>query len=613
MHFLKNLFKPKYSPIQTQLTITSANGFHLRPIAKFAHETKQFKATITLIAHNQEVSATQVPQILSLSLEKNETFILKLIGEEAQKANEHLSNFFIQLMQNDVEIKAIEQECDNYEADAIQGITISKGIGIGTLTNYVKYKTHYALNDSLSLEKALEQTAQDLERLYEANKQKEEAKIFLAQKALLESELFQKNFKYIDEEIKKLEGTKFESRIADYHDLKKRIESYMGINTEYKLPNEDIDSIIVVDELLPSEVEKLSLIPAVKGVILRKGSSNSHASILLRSFKIPSIICHEKITSTGEYYSSILDANAGQFIDVPTEADFKKAEQKALTYKTTEKESYQNRFESTKTKAGKTIKILANITDINSAKEAKEQGANGIGLLRTEFLFTKIKPTLEEQTQAYKTIFELFDEITIRTLDIGGDKSLPYINIEKEDNPFLGIRGIRFSLQEQTLFKEQLLAIFQAHNHKKIKIMFPMVSTPEEFNHAKTIAHEVAKKHNIQIDNIQFGIMLEVPSVIFALKEFDQMVDFYSIGTNDLTQYLFAIERTHPTLHIDVTSPIIMNALKTIIEQIKKPISICGELAGVEEATQQLITMGYTTLSVSSKLIPSLKERIRNV
>jgi phosphoenolpyruvate-protein kinase (PTS system EI component) len=140
-----------------------------------------------------------------------------------------------------------------------------------------------------------------------------------------------------------------------------------------------------------------------------------------------------------------------------------------------------------------------------------------------------------------------------------------------------------------------------------------MVSTPEEFNHAKTIAHEVAKKHNIQIDNIQFGIMLEVPSVIFALKEFDQMVDFYSIGTNDLTQYLFAIERTHPTLHIDVTSPIIMNALKTIIEQIKKPISICGELAGVEEATQQLITMGYTTLSVSSKLIPSLKERIRNV
>ena len=269
---------------------------------------------------------------------------------------------------------------------------------------------------------------------------------------------------------------------------------------------------------------------------------------------------------------------------------------------------------STQTKEGKTIEILANIADVASAKEAKALGADGIGLLRTEFLFKEIKPTLKEQTTAYSEIFNLFDEVTIRTLDIGGDKSLPYIHIEKENNPFLGIRGIRFSLQEQILFKEQLLAIGLAlPSHTTIKIMFPMVSTTKEFTQAKSIALELYKEHHIETTFIQFGIMLEVPSVIFALKEFDQIVDFYSIGTNDLTQYLFAIERTHPTLSVDASSPILMNVLKQIIENTQRPISICGELAGLEEATQQLILMGYNTLSVSAKLIPQLKERIRNV
>ena len=142
--------------------------------------------------------------------------------------------------------------------------------------------------------------------------------------------------------------------------------------------------------------------------------------------------------------------------------------------------------------------------------------------------------------------------------------------------------------------------------------MFPMVSSVEEFNQAKQIAQEVARENNVDISNIKFGIMLEVPCVIFALQEFDKVVDFYSIGTNDLTQYLFAIERTHPRLHVSVTSPMLMVALKTIKDNITKPVSICGELAGIEESTIKLLAMGYDTLSVSAKLIPSLKERIRD-
>ncbi len=616
MNFLKKLLK-KPTPIQTTLTITSSNGFHLRPIAQFVNEVKKFDATVTIIAHNQEVSATQVPKILALALDKDESFTLRCMGKEAKEASEYLSAFFVQLMEDDKEEKEIIQEEEIYEAQSIQCISISKGIGVGVLVSYFKEKTYSTQGECLSLKDALTQTEKDLNELYEKNRERAEAEIFLAQKSLLDSELFQENFENIDKEIDKLRGGKFESRIADYQDIRKRIESYMGINHLFILPNGDeTPCIIVADELLPSEVEELSKLNVV-GVILLKGSPTSHTSILLRSFNIPSIISHKNIFSTGEYVYSILDASSGQFIDVPTEEDFKKAEAKALNYKNKEEQSYKNRFKSTQTKSGKSIKILANITDLTSAKEAKELGADGIGLLRTEFLFTQTKPTIEEQTKAYSEIFNLFNEITIRTLDIGGDKSLPYINIEKEDNPFLGIRGIRFSLQEQVLFKEQLLAIYNAVGsvtpNKTIKIMFPMVSNPNEFIQAKTIAQEVAKTNKIDITNIQFGIMLEVPSVIFALKEFNLLVDFYSIGTNDLTQYLFAIERTHSTLQVDATSPMLMSALKSIAQQVEKPISICGELAGLEEATEQLIKMGYNTLSVSSKLIPSLKEKIREI
>ena len=159
-------------------------------------------------------------------------------------------------------------------------------------------------------------------------------------------------------------------------------------------------------------------------------------------------------------------------------------------------------------------------------------------------------------------IFTLFDDITVRTLDVGGDKALPYITLEKEDNPFLGVRGVRLFKTHPEIMEEQLHAMFVAAQNKKIKIMFPMVSSVEEFVDAKTFAEDIAKKHHLDIDNIDFGIMIEVPSVLFLLEELNKVVDFYSIGTNDLTQYLFAIERTHPTLKTDDLSPAVFHAWK---------------------------------------------------
>ena len=614
-NFLKKLFN-KQEVITTPLTITSSNGFHLRPIAKFVNEVKKYKASISLLANNKETSATQVPNILALSLEKEDTFVLKVQGEDAQKASEELTLFFKKLMQEDNEDnikKQLEDEKEFYEAQAIKGSVISKGVAVAKTITY--FKERIINNNAINLQEALSQTAKDLQKLYEAHKDKKEAEIFLAHQALLDSDVFQKEFHNIDQAIEELRGGRFESRMLDYQDLKKRIESHMGVETKFRLPdNQDYILLIGKEELLPSEVEALSKL-SIKGVILSSGSTSSHVAILLRSFQIPSIIANKTINITNQNTLSLLDASSAQFIASPTPHDLEKAYAKIEKLKTEQNQAYEKRFEKLMTKENKAIKILANITNPTTAKEAQEQGADGIGLFRTEFLFTEKKPSIEEQTQAYEEVFELFDEVTIRTLDIGGDKSLPYIKMPKEDNPFLGIRGIRFSLQELSLFKEQLLAIFEAvkkshTNNKTIKIMFPMVSTTQEFSQAKNIAQAVAKEHNLDISNIQFGIMLEVPSVIFALKEFNNLVDFYSIGSNDLTQYLFAIERTHPTLSVDLSSPVLMETLKYIKSNTNKPISICGELAGLEKISSELINIGYLNLSISPKIIPSLKNNI---
>lgn len=196
---------------------------------------------------------------------------------------------------------------------------------------------------------------------------------------------------------------------------------------------------------------------------------------------------------------------------------------------------------------------------------------------------------------------------------MGGDKALPYLHIPLEDNPFLGIRGVRLFRTHPEILEEQLHAIFIASQGKKIKIMFPMVSTVEEFTKAKGFAKDMAHKHSIDISHISFGIMIEVPSVLFLIEAFNEVVDFYSIGTNDLTQYLFAVERTHPLLKVDELSPVVFSALETVVNQATKPVSICGELAANTDAINKLINLGLTTLSVSPKSIAQTKEQIRHV
>jgi len=607
-----SFFDKFFSKSQTAvLHISGANGFHLRPAAQFASEAKKFSCTIEAETRGQSVDAKNLNALLSLNLDKGEHFELVCKGKDAQEAITHLSNFFENLMQQeDPEISAPSKVTHHYRGDSIGGEIIAPGIAIAPLWHY--HQECIQTSDTISFQDAIQQSIAQLDARIETYTQGVDSSIYVAQKALLVTlakscdtiETFEKA---VTKQCETLRGGKMEAKIIDYKDVLQRVKQRMGEIQTVTYPSDPF--ILLASDLLPSQVETLPSHTA--GVILQQTSLTSHTAILLRAAGIPSLIIQSDIPHIT--HDVILDSHNGTLVLHPEPTDIQEARVRQEQDKLTLAEATGKCFEPAVTSKGETVTVLANITDVASAKAAKEAGAEGVGLLRTEFLFKEKAPTLEAQRDAYRTIFALFDDVTVRTLDVGGDKALPYIELPQENNPFLGIRGIRLLKTHPELIETQLRAIFEAAEGKAVKVMFPMVSTVEEFTEAKTFAKEVAKTYDCDIANIRFGIMVEVPSVLFSMQAFNQVVDFYSIGTNDLNQYLFAIERTHPTLSLDPRSEVLLRAVAQVAKESNKPVSICGELAGDTKATAQLINMGIKALSVSPKRIATLKETIRHV
>ncbi|MBD3791321.1 MAG: HPr family phosphocarrier protein [Campylobacterales bacterium] len=608
MKSLRTLF---YKPLSSTLTVTSVNGFHLRPAAKFATEAKQFACDIHIEFSGKRVNAKAVNAILSLNLDREDTFTLTAHGKDAKKALEILRQTFTLLMNAERDPRQIKKRDTSYQSPTYPGEIISEGIAVGNLHVFsVKEGGHRSLR---SFEEAIKESAAELEKLYANSKKDADAHIYLAQQALLlslveEIDTLEDFSARIEVEKALLKHGRHAAKIADLNDLLYRVKKQMGYDYQVSLPKTPF--ILSADDLLPSQIKILEN-STVLGVVLTNSSLTSHTAILLRASGIPSILLEKPLNK--EAQKVILDAYSGVIVLQPSPDDLIHAFKRQNEDEKLQFEIRQNRFKPAITQEGEKISVFANVSDLDSAKSAKEEGAEGIGLLRSEFLFKTHKPIVRDQVKAYRAIFDLFEDITVRTLDVGGDKALPYIDIPKEQNPFLGIRGIRLLKSEPKLLEEQLEAIFLAAENRPIKVMFPMISTPEEFREAKSFALNIALEKDIPIDNLRFGMMIEVPSVLFALREFNDLVDFYSIGTNDLAQYLFAVERTHPTLKIDPASPILFNVIGQIIKESTRPVSLCGELAGDTRAIPRLLETGIRTLSVSGKRIGQIKERIRDV
>ncbi|MFI3252131.1 MAG: phosphoenolpyruvate--protein phosphotransferase [bacterium] len=417
-----------------------------------------------------------------------------------------------------------------------------------------------------------------------------------------------------------------QERSIDIKDVTNRAIANLTNQKYADLFNIKEDIVIVCKDLTPSDTAQLNK-EFVKAIVTNNGGKTSHSAIMARSLSIPCVSGTKNITKKCKEGDLILvDATKGEVEINPSEdiiSDYK--------LKIIELEKYNTFIEEYKTKEtitkdGHKTKTCANIGSVKELEDVLSSGAEGIGLFRTEFLYMNKShlPTEEEQYETYKEVLETLKDkpVTIRTLDIGGDKELSYLQLKHELNPFLGYRAIRFSLGHKDVFKTQLRALLRASIYGNLKIMFPMISILEEFLEAKEILKEVEKEliaEGIEVSTTyEVGIMVEVPSVVMLADQFAKYVDFFSIGTNDLIQYSFAADRLNEKVSYlyQPLNPSLLRMVKYVIDSAHKEgkwTSMCGEAASDPKVIPLLIGFGLDEFSMNTSSILNTRHTISNI
>ncbi|EUJ19769.1 phosphoenolpyruvate--protein phosphotransferase [Listeria aquatica] len=415
-------------------------------------------------------------------------------------------------------------------------------------------------------------------------------------------------------------------RAADIRDVRKRILSHLlGVT----IPNPaliDEEVVVVAKDLTPSDTAQLNR-KFVKGFVTDIGGRTSHSAIMARSLEIPAVVGTKEVTAdTKKDEMVIIDGLEGNVIINPSDdqiAHYKKI-QSDFELQKAEWEKLKN--ESTVSKDGVHVELAANIGTPNDLDGVISNGGEAIGLYRTEFLYMGRDnfPTEEEQYEAYKAVLEGMEgkSVVVRTLDIGGDKTLPYLDLPEEMNPFLGFRAIRLCFANEDLFRTQLRALLRASVHGKLKIMFPMIATVAEFRQAKAILLDekqklVASGTDVN-ENIELGIMIEIPAAAVLADQFAKEVDFFSIGTNDLIQYTMAADRMNERVSYlyQPYNPSILRLVKNVIDASHKEgkwTGMCGEMAGDQTAIPLLLGMGLDEFSMSASSILKSRSLIKRL
>lgn len=412
-------------------------------------------------------------------------------------------------------------------------------------------------------------------------------------------------------------------RAADIRDVSKRVLSHI-LGVELPNPSMIDESVVIVgNDLTPSDTAQLNK-EFVQGFATNIGGRTSHSAIMSRSLEIPAIVGTKSITQEVKQGDMIIvDGLNGDVIVNPTEDELIAYQDKRERYFADKKELQKLRDADTVTVDGVHAELAANIGTPNDLPGVIENGAQGIGLYRTEFLYMgrDQMPTEGEQFEAYKEVLEAMDgkRVVVRTLDIGGDKELSYLNLPEEMNPFLGYRAIRLCLAQQDIFRPQLRALLRASVYGKLNIMFPMVATINEFREAKAILLEEKENlknegHDIS-DDIELGIMVEIPATAALADVFAKEVDFFSIGTNDLIQYTLAADRMSERVSYlyQPYNPSILRLVKQVIEASHKEgkwTGMCGEMAGDETAIPLLLGLGLDEFSMSATSILKARRQI---
>lgn len=646
---------------EIRLKITNRLGLHARPAAQFVATASRFQSQIkvqNLTRNTESVRGDSINQVATLGVRQGHELLITATGMDAQEALRALQGLIINNFGEDnsiIKLPAPREEVTAPTEGELRGIAASAGIAIAPLIYYqsvtIPITEYHIENVEIEwhrLQSAIQIAKQEIASLLSHTSIQigdAEAAIFdahllfLADPVMLEAARQHIVEKRLNAEVawqavvdevansyRKLEDAYLQERVDDVVDVGRRVLRILlgSLPTDLHITE---PSIIVGTDLSPSDTAKLDP-TKVLGICMTSGSATSHSAIIARTLGIPAVVGVAPQVLTLESGTLIaIDGESGKVWVAPPAETLTALEAKRQTWQTAQAEAKAKAHQPAITRDGRRIQIFANIGSIADGKAAVSHGAEGVGLLRTEFLYLeKTKaPTEEEQLQVYQAIGEVLDQrpLIIRTLDVGGDKPLPYLSHPSEEaNPFLGVRGIRFCLENPQFLKTQLRAILRASAGNNIKIMWPMIATLTELRAAKAILTEVQtelRQAGIAFDEkMAVGMMIETPAAVAIADQLAREVDFFSIGTNDLSQYVMAGDRTNPKVATlaDALQPAVLRMIQQTVEVAHAAniwVGLCGEVAAETLVAPILLGLGLDELSVNPQAIASLKQAISHL
>lgn len=641
------------------ILVPNLTGLHARPAAVLANMAKKFDSRIQLQRGENQANAKSVVAIMGLEVGYGDKVQLAASGVDAEQAIAELAEAIADGLGEEgavpiaapasVATSAFAQPAPRRRSDdpdVLLGVAASPGLGVGTVVQVRRqditvveeaadrHKERRALN--AAIDRAAVQL-QALEDRLKGEADPSKAAIFAAHQEILgDPDLMDIAASAIDkgksaafawrraylvyaDQLAGLKNEVLAGRANDVRDVGQRVlEEITGQRSEKaELP---AGSILIAEDLTPSDTATLDRTKVV-GFCTTGGGASSHVAIIARSLDIPAVAGVEpRALDILDGTRVILDGARGTLRLNASDAEVERIKGRQVRQAERRAVELAHMDEPTNTSDGHHVEIVANIGGVDDARTAMTKGADGVGLLRSEFVFMgrASAPSEDEQTQIYRDIAASLapgQPLVIRTLDIGGDKPLPYLPMAREENPFLGERGIRVGLDRPEILRTQVRAIIRAADAgARMHVMFPMIATMQDWRLAKAVFEE--ERERLGVAPIPVGIMVEVPSVALMASQFAAEVDFFSVGTNDLTQYTLAMDRGHPKLapQVDGLNPAVLRLIAqsvTAAHAAGRWVGVCGGMASDPQAVPLLVGLGVDELSVSIPAIPSVKAQIR--
>ena len=641
------------------IIIPNSTGLHARPAAVLANLAKKYQSRVLLQRGDDQANAKSVVGIMGLEVGWQDKVRLIAEGPDAQLAIDSIAPELAAGLGDEGTRPAPAQANTEVGEDAapaprprsgdpnlLLGVSASPGLAVGRLFQLrreaipVDELGESPNKERRSLDDALDQARLQLQTLQselQAQADPAKAAIFAAHQELLDDPdlmdiaesciakgksaafAWQHAFTTHADRLGALKNELLAGRATDLRDVGRRV---LGIITGHPMddPAVPVDSILVAEELSPSDTAKMDR-ERVLGFCTVGGGATSHVAILARALDIPAVAGIEpRALDLANGSPVILDGSRGKLRLNPDEAEVERIRGLKQKLAAKREADLAAADQPATTSDGHNVEVVANIGGEDEARESVRLGGEGVGLLRSEFLYLEraTAPTEDQQTEIYRGIAAALDgrPLIIRTLDVGGDKPLPYLPMPPEENPFLGVRGVRVGLDQPQLLRTQLRALLRAAKGNRLRIMFPMIALLDELRSVRGMLVEEQQRLGDDAGPVELGIMVEVPSTAVMAAQFAKEVDFFSIGTNDLTQYTLAMDRGHPKLapSADAMNPAVLQLIAHTVDGAHahgKWVGVCGGIASDPQAVPILIGIGVDELSVSVPSIPAIKAEVR--